>query len=150
LIDYVYDWNSNAAPNVIREFRTTLRGTGKITRAITKDAGGNQISQACLDAYISSDTRATVDFTGIYHLGGSIIGWTDFSGHMKVTFPTRPETGLPLFLQTPHVVVTAENLSGYAAPVMIIVARNRSHFTIKFIALSRRRPVSINYIAYGQ
>jgi hypothetical protein len=149
-MDYVYDWNSNPATNIIREFRTAFRGTGTITNVITNDAGGNQISQAWLNAYITSDIHATVDFAGTYHLGAFASGRTDSNGQLHVTFPTRPGTGLPLFLKIPHVVATPENPSGSAASMMTIVGRTRTYFTIKFAGLGAGKAVRINYMAYGE
>jgi hypothetical protein len=149
-MDYVYNWDSNRATNVIREFRTAFRGTGSITKLITNDAGGNQISEVWINAYITSDVHTTVDFAGTYHLGGFATGSTDSDGLLKVVFPERPGTGLPLFLQIPHVVATPENPSGSAMPTVTIVARTRTYFTVKFAGMGPGQAVKINYIAYGE
>lgn len=149
-MDYVYDWDGNPATNVIREFRTAFRGTGKITKTITNDVSGNQISEAWVNALITSDVHPTVDFAGTYHLGGFATGSTDATGLFKVTFPARPGTGLPLFLKTPHVIATPENSSGSAVPMATIVARTRTYFTIKFARPGAGQAVSINYMAYGE
>jgi hypothetical protein len=149
-IDYIYAWDRNPHANVVREFRTAFRGTGKITKTITNDEGGNQISEAWVNAYITSDVHAIVDFSGTYHLGAFASGRTDDNGEIKITFPTRPFTGLPLFLQVPHVVVTPENVLEPAIPMVTVVARTRTYFTLKFKGMGSGRVVSINYIAYGE
>jgi hypothetical protein len=149
-MDHVYNWDSNLVPNVIREFRTAFRGTGTLTTTITNDTGGNQISEAWINAYIISDVHATVNFAGTYHLGAFGSGTTDSNGQLKVTFPTRPGTGLPLFLQTPHVVVTPENNSGSTVPTVTIVARTRTYFTIKWTGWGAGHAVKLNYLAYGE
>jgi hypothetical protein len=149
-MDYVYDWVSNPAANVIREFRTGFRGPGRIIKTITNDAGGNQISEAWINAYITSDVHAVVDFAGTYHLGAVATGSTDSNGQLKITFPRRPGTGLPLFLQIPHVVVTPEGGSEAAVPMVTIVARTRTYFIIKFAGWGAGHVVAVNYLAYGE
>jgi hypothetical protein len=149
-MDYVYDWDSNPVANIIREFQTAFRGTGTVTKVITNDAGGNQISQACLRGYVVSGVDATVDFAGTYHLGAAASGSTDSNEQLKVNLPTRPGTRFPLFLQLPHVTVTPENPSGSAVPMVTIVARTRTYFTIKLAGLGAGQAVTINYLAYGK
>jgi len=149
-MDYLYDWESNPAANTIREFRTTLRGTGTILKMITNDAGGNQISQAWLNSYITSGIHAIVDFAGTYHLGAFASGPIDSSGQLQIWFPKRSGTGLPLFLQIPYVVATPENLPGSVIPMMQIVARTRTDFTVQFTGLTAGQAVRVNYIAYGE
>jgi hypothetical protein len=148
-MEFVYDWDRSPGANVIREFRTAFRGTGKITKTVTNDAGGNQISEAWINAYITSDVHAIVDFSGTYHLGAFASGRTDADGHLKIAFPARPFTGLPLFLQIPHVVVTPENISDSRMPIVAIVARTRTYFTLRFVDMAERA-VSVNYLAYGE
>jgi hypothetical protein len=149
-MDYVYDWDHNPSANVIREFRTAFRGNGKITRTITNDSGGNQISEAWINAYITSDVHAIVNYAGTYHIGALASGRTDANGELKITFPTRPFTGLPLFLQIPHVVVTPENVAEPTMLMVTIIARTRTYFTLKFVGVGGEHAVSINYLAFGE
>jgi hypothetical protein len=116
----------------------------------TNDAGGNQISEAWINAYITSDVHAVVDFAGTYHLGAAATGSTDSNGQLQVTFPRRPGTGLPLFLQIPHVVVTPEGRSEAAVPMVTIVARTLTYFIIKFAGWGAGHIVAVNYLAYGE
>jgi hypothetical protein len=149
-MDYAYDWTGNpGVSNVIREFRTAFRQL-PTADFITYDRNANQISEAWFLPYTLLGHQITVNQSGTYQVAGTSSGTTDAQGEISVTYPARPITGQPIFLLTPLVTVTPENLSHISVPPITIVARSRTSFTVKCLNTGAGIPVGLNYVAVGQ